>query len=191
MMDVLLATTELEAVNIVLSSIGADPVNTLDEDADVDVANAVRMLKYTSRNIQRKGWDFNKGEYTFTPDTWTQKIRWDDTIISFEPSDGGQYSKRGGYLYDMVNQTDRFEKAVTGTVTVALDFDDLPDTFKNYIAIKAAVDYQMQYLADGSVSQDLQMQLMDAHADVVEYDLRMGDYNMLQLTSIANVLERT
>lgn len=187
----LLATTKLEAVNIILSSIGADPVNTLDEDADVDVANALRMLTSTSRNIQRKGWDFNKGAYTFTPDVWSKKIKWNETIISFEPDDGGQYSSRGGYLYDMANQTDKFEKPVTGTVTVALDFEDLPDSFRNYIALRAAVDYQMQYLADGSVSQDLQMQLADAHADIVEYDLRMGSYNMLQLTSIANVLERT
>lgn len=187
----LLATTKLEAVNIILSSIGADPVNTLDADADVDVANAVRMLDSTSRNIQRSGWAFNKGKYTFRPDNWTKKIRWDDTIISFEPDDGRQYARRSGYLYDMENQTEQFEKPVSGTATVAVEFEDLPDAFRNYIAIRAAVDYQMQYMADASVSQDLQIQLAEARADITEYDIRTANTNMLQLTSIANVLERT
>lgn len=187
----LLATTKLDAINIILSSIGADPVDSIDADVDVDVANALRMLEATSRNVQRQGWDFNKGTYTFNPDINTHKIQWDNTIIGFKSDDGNSYSVRNGYLYDMTNQTFIFENSVTGTVTVALDFDDLPDCFKNYIALRAAMDFQMQYLADGSVSQSLQMQVQEAQSDIVDYDLHMGSYNMLNLTSIANVLQRT
>ena len=54
----LMALTELDAINLMLSSIGSDPVSDLDE-TDVDVANAKRILEDTSRNIQRQGWDFN------------------------------------------------------------------------------------------------------------------------------------
>lgn len=187
----LLATTKLEAVNIILSSIGADPVNALDTEADVDVANAARMLESASRNIQRQGWPFNRGAYTFRPDNWTKKIRWDNTIISFEPDDGRPYGRRDGYLYDMENQTETFDKPVSGTATVAVEFEDLPDAFRNYIAVRAAVDYQMQYMGDANVSQDLQAQLAEARADVVEYDIRTARANMLQLTHIASVLERT
>lgn len=55
----LTATTTLDAINIILSSIGADPVNTIDTEIDVDTANAMRMLERASRDIQRRGWDFN------------------------------------------------------------------------------------------------------------------------------------
>ena len=187
----MIATTKLEAINIILASIGADPVNTIDAEADVDVANALRMLNYTSRNIQRQGWDFNKAEVTLEPDVENKMIRINPTTISFRATDGGQYGTRSGYLYDVANQTNKFDKPVTGELTVALDFEDLPDAFKNYIAIKAALDYQMQYMADASVSQDLQMQLAEAHSDIVSYDMNMGSYNMLQLTNIANTLQRS
>ena len=185
----LLATTKLEAVNILLSAIGADPVDSLDTEIDVDVANAVRMLDTTSRNVQRKGWDFNRGTYTFTPDANTHRIRWNNTIISYQFY-GGLYAIRDGYLYDMTGQTFEFPGPVSCTVTVALDFDELPDCFRNYIALKAALDFQMQYLADGNVSAVLQSQVAEAQSDLVDYDLHMGDYNMLQLTNIAHVLER-
>ena len=187
----LMATTKLEAINIILASIGADPVNTIDAEADVDVANALRILDYTSRNIQRKGWDYNKCEIELKPDLNTKKIKINPTIISFRATDGGQYSTRSGFLFDMVNQTNEFEKPVTAEITVFLDFEDLPDAFKNYIAIKAALDYQMQYMADASVSQDLQQQFMEAQSDIVDYDMHMGSYNMLQLTNIASTLQRS
>lgn len=185
----LLATTKLDAVNIILSAIGADPVDNLDTEIDVDVANALRMLDATSRNIQRKGWDFNRSSYTFTPDANTHRIRWNNTIISYQFY-GGLYTVRGGYLYDMARQTFEFSRPVTATVTVAVDFDELPDCFRNYVALKAALDFQMQYLADGNVSAVLQSQFAEAQSDLVDYDLHMGDYNMLQLTSVAHVLER-
>lgn len=187
----MMATTKLEAVNIILASIGADPVNTIDAEADVDVANALRILDYTSRNIQRKGWDFNQGTFELKPDKTTKKIRINPTIISFKATDGGQYSTRSGFLFDMVNRTNEFDKPVQAEITVALDFEDLPDAFKNYIAIKAATDYQMQYMADASLSQDLQQQLLEAQSDLVSYDMNMGSYNMLNLTSIANTLQRS
>ena len=208
----LIATTKLDAINIILASIGADPVNSImstvssmvgyssssdliesqlsSGDVDVDVANAIRMLDTTSRNIQRKGWDFNRGEFTLTPDPNTKRIRMNSSVISFKATDGGQYGIRGGALYDMVKHTDKFDKNVTGELTMFLDFEDLPDAFRNYIAIKAACDFQMQYLADASVSQSLQQQLMEAHSDIVDYDMHMGNYNMLQLTSIASMLDR-
>lgn len=208
----LIATTKLDAINIILASIGADPINSImgtmntlvgssstsdlvesqiaSGDVDVDVSNAVRMLDTTSRNIQRKGWDFNRGEYTLTPDVNSKRIRMNPSVISFKAKDGGQYGIRGGFLYDMQKHTDKFEKPVNGELTMFLDFEDLPDAFKNYIAIKAACDFQMQYLADASVSQSLQQQLMEAHSDIVDYDMNMGNYNMLQLTSIASMLDR-
>ena len=50
--------TELDAINFMLSAIGSDPINTLVDDTDVDVANAKRILEQVSRSIQRQGWDF-------------------------------------------------------------------------------------------------------------------------------------
>lgn len=187
----LLATSELDAINIILSSIGADPVNTIDEEIDVDVANARRILDKTSRDIQRKGWDFNSYTLSLTPDKYTNKIQWIPTIISFKATDGGTYAKRGEYLYDIQRQTYEFAKSINITAVMAISFDDLPDAFRNYIAARAALDFQAHYMGDQVVSQDLAASLQEAYQDIVSYDMNMGDYNMLQMTGVAPVLERS
>lgn len=183
--------SELDAINIILSSVGSDPVNSLDDEADVDMANAKNLLEQTSRNIQRKGWDFNTYTYTMKPDVYTKKILWDNRIIKFKSRDGNTYAKRGNYVYDMTNQTFEFENDIVLTAILALDFEDLPDCFKNYIAARAAIDFQARYFGDQQVSQDLQYNMQEAYQDIVQYDMDMGSYNMLNLTNVSSVLERT
>lgn len=186
----LLSITKLEAINIILSSIGNDPIDTIDENVDIDVTNAVNLLEKISRNTQRQGWDFNKGVYTLYPDTNTQKIRWDNRILKFTSSNG-TYAKRGDYLYDITNQTFKFSDKVELEVIMVVDFEDLPDCFKNYITAQAAIEFQQKYLGDESISNILQYNMQEAKADIVQYDMDMGDYNMLRLTNIAEVLTRT
>ena len=183
--------TKLDAINMILSAIGSDPVNALETDTDADVANALRLLEKSNRDIQRKGWDFNKGTYTFYPDAISKKIRWDDTIITFESSDSNTYVKRGEFLYDATNQTFLFKDKVELTVIIAVDFEDLPDCFKSYITAKTAMAFQFRYLGDTNISQQLLMEVEEAYQDIVSYDMNMGSYNMLQLTNIAEVLVRT
>lgn len=187
----LFALTKLDAVNLILSSVGSDPVDSIDTESDIDVSNAVRLLDTESRNIQRKGWDFNTGTYTFTPDKISQQIYWDSRILSHKATDGNSYIQKDGYLYNATDRTFKFTKDVELEVTMLLEFEELPDCFKNYIARKAAMAFQVRFMGDTSISQFLQMELQEAYQDIVDYDLNMGDYNMLQLTNIAEVLQRT
>ena len=187
----LTATSKLDAINIVLSSIGADPVNTIDEEIDVDVANAVRMLERTSRDIQRKGWDYNTYALTLSPLAFTNRIPWIPTIISFQAADGGSYAKRGDYFFAMTRQTPEFTADIQISAIMAVDFDDLPDCFRNYIAAKTALDFQAHYMGDSTIAGDLSLAVQEAYQDIVSYDMNMGDYNMLQMTGVTPVLERS
>lgn len=187
----LTATTLLDAINIILSSIGADPVNTVDTEIDVDTANAMRMLERTSRDIQRKGWDFNTYALTLSPDAFSGRIAWIPTILTFKAVDGGSYAKRGDAFYDITNQTAAFTRDIQLTAVMAVDFDDLPDPFKNYIAAKAALDFQARYMGDSAIAQDLALSLQEAYQDIVSYDMNMGDYNMLRMTGVTPALERS
>lgn len=187
----LTATSRLDAINIVLSSIGAAPVNTINTEIDVDVANADRMMERVSRDIQRKGWDYNTYELTLEPDTFTRRIPWITTILSFKATDGGAYAKREGFFYDRAQQTFDFLKPIQITAIMAQDFDDLPDCFKNYIAAKSALDFQSHFMGDSTVAQDLSFAVEEAYRDIVAYDMNMGDYNILQMTGVTPVLERS
>lgn len=187
----LTATSKLDAINIILTSIGASPVNSIDTEIDVDVANATRMMERVSRDIQRKGWDFNTYALTLSPDHFTKRITWMPTILTFKAMDGGSYAKRGDYLYDITNQTFTFTQDIQINAVMAQNFDDLPDTFKNYIAAKTALDFQSHYMGDSGVAQDLALTVQEAYQDIVSYDMNMGDYNILRMTGITSVLERS
>lgn len=52
-------TTELEAVNAMLSAIGEAPVATVDDNEDEDVLLVVRTLRNAAREVQAQGWKFN------------------------------------------------------------------------------------------------------------------------------------
>ena len=58
-MQMLYASSELDAINLILSSVGESPVNSLAESQSVDVDNAISTLEGVSRTIKRKGWEFN------------------------------------------------------------------------------------------------------------------------------------
>ena len=55
-------TSELQAVNIMLSSIGEAPVNSITGTTTVDVSTAKNILDETSMSIQSQGWHFNTHE---------------------------------------------------------------------------------------------------------------------------------
>ena len=187
----LLVTSELEAVNIILSSVGADVVDSIDTDVDVDVSNACRMLERVSRDIQRKGWDFNTETVVMHPSKTTKRILWDNTLLSYKATDGKTYVKRGDYLYNITDSTYEFDNSVELKVIRAVDFDDLPDVFRNYIAAKAAYSFQQRYMGDNNASQDLMMEVQELYADIVDYEIHMGNYNMLQFIQPTNVMQRT
>ena len=187
----LIATTKTDAINTMLSSIGYAPVNNIDDDTDVDVANAIRMLDHFSRDIQRKGWDYNTIKRTYNPDTLTKRIRWDETLISWKADDGNTYVKKDNYFYDTANDTFEFTQPITLTAIIAVDFSDLPDCFKNYITARASVSYQARYMGDTNLSNDLQTEAGEAWQDIVAYDMNMGSYNMLRLSGVSDTLTRS
>ena len=52
-------TTQLEAVNTMLSTIGEAPVNSLTGSLPVDASMAVNILNEVNREVQSAGWKFN------------------------------------------------------------------------------------------------------------------------------------
>ena len=62
-------TTQLQAVNSMLSTIGEAPVNSLDSGL-VDAETAETVLNEVSRDVQSFGWNFNtEPDYVFNPNS--------------------------------------------------------------------------------------------------------------------------
>lgn len=172
-----------------ITSIGGSPVNTLEDSGNVDVINSLSILDRVSRQVQSKGWDYNTFTLSIQGDILNNyEVLWDDSWLTWEPK---TYIKRNGKLYDKTNDTYQFENPININAIIGLNFEDLPEVFKTYITIKAAILFQTTYMGDATVIQGLQQELQLASQDIVGYDMSMDDYNMLQLTGIASNLARS
>lgn len=173
--------TELEAVNMCLAAIGESPVNTLSNTGLADVASARAKLLEFSRTIQSTGWNFNTEEQfplsrasdgTITAPANTLKASIDRTVSS------AQVALRGQKIYDRANHTYIFTQDLKATIVFFLDWDELPQAARQYIAICAARSFQGSNLSSDTLdklTEDDELKALIALKDAEGDD---GDYNM-------------
>lgn len=146
-------TTELEAVNTIISSIGESPINSLDEQPTHDVVLAINTLKEVSTEVQSEGWNWNTDDdYPLVPNLDNEIVLPTNVIRvhlrdSFNPLD---VVLRGQRLYDRANHTYKFTEPLFATITFLLPFEELPETARRYIVIRTARLFQDR--AVGAVS---------------------------------------
>ena len=129
-------TTELEAVNTMLSGIGEAPVNSLSE-VTADVSLARHILNETSREVQLEGFQWNvEDNYPLTPDIHGL-IKLHPSIVRVhfrEPSDR-ELTIRGNQVYDRINHTFTFPQgtAIFCTVTRVLGIRPISSSLQRRI----------------------------------------------------------
>ncbi|MFN3582781.1 hypothetical protein [Phenylobacterium sp.] len=159
-------TTELDAVNEMLVSIGQAPVNTLAVSGIRDVNIARGELLKVSRQVQLIGWNWNTDEgYTLTPDI-DGHISLPEGLLKFEPMDRSRQlvqrrnPAKGLGLYDKDRLSFEFDEPVKIKAVWGFPFDDLPESARNYVAISAARKFQAQTIGsqalDGFKAEDEQ-----------------------------------
>ncbi len=151
-MNLIVPTSELEAVNIMLGTIGETPVNTLDGVVSVDAAMARDGLRTFSRQTQSRGYWFNTDDtYTFTLNA-DGKVPVPQNLLAVRPIRGGpQLVPRAGFLYDRAAQTDTFTTAPQAEAVWGFDFDTLPESARRFITVSAARTFQAQVLGSDAL----------------------------------------
>lgn len=173
-------SNKLDAVNEILSAVGSSPVNSLEEELNVDVLNAVRILDSVSKEIQSRGWDFNiEDSVALLPDVDTNLVPCPNNYLRFVSS-GYKLIRRSGYFFDILSQTNEFPEGLTlDTLVRELDFEELPEVFRKFITCRAARIFQMRYLTSDDLNKHLMTEESSAYADIIDYDLTTGNYNIL------------
>ena len=143
-MTITTRTTELEAVNTILSTIGEAPLSTLTGSLPVDGTTAKNILNEISREVQSAGWHFNtQYKVDLTRDT-SNKVPIGTDVVRVELSnryDKSSYDvvQRGNYLFNLAKNSDIFDQDFTeNTLIYLLDFDKLPEQARRYITIRSA-----------------------------------------------------
>ena len=184
-------TTELEAINTMLSTIGESPVNTVEDTGNVDVVIARQILQTVSREVQARGWHFNTEiNYTITPDSDGYLVL-PKTVLKVDtvyPDSSKDVVVRGSKLYDRENHTYVFTDAVKVDMTVLLTFDELPEVARNYVTIRASRIFQERVVGSDTLqafnSQDearAMVSLMEYEADTADLNILSGNYSVYRI----------
>ena len=175
-------SSELEAINVMLAACDEAPVASTALTGLYPLDNARAILSETSRVVQSTGWKFNtEYEYPLSRDLNDNiplppgmlKVDVDNKWTKVDPV------QRGSRLYDAKDHSYVFDENLTATVVFLLPWDDLPQSARHYITIRAArtmqgrssvADTTYRYSAD-----DEQVAYLALSGDEAE----AGDANML------------
>ena len=184
-------TTELEAINTMLSTIGESPVNMVEDTGNVDVVIARQILQSVSREVQARGWHFNtEKNYTITPDSAGYLVL-PNTVLKVDtvyPDSSKDVVVRGSRLYDREKHTYVFTDAVKVDMTILLTFDELPEVARNYVTIRASRIFQERVVGSDTLhafnSQDearAMVSLMEYEADTADLNILSGNYSVYRI----------
>ena len=129
-------TTELEAVNTMLSAVGEPPINYLDGQKNADAAISRNILTEISRDVQMQGWHFNtQRNVTLSPGADTFITLSDNVVrvdIEYWTSRGSSVStdsrditQRGAKLFNRTDNTYAFTTDVKASI--GMNFQSLLD----------------------------------------------------------------
>ena len=179
-------TTELQAVNQMLSVIGEAPVNTITGTITTDVSVAKNILDETSMTVQSMGWNFNTHyAYTLTKDI-DNKVPLPSNCVQADASAQYRYLNivmRDGYLYNITDSTDVFgTSSVLPTCDLVLvqQFEQLPEYARQYIAAKSARRFASRYIGDKGLTELAGNDEQEALSAFQQADSRSADANILE-----------
>jgi|TARA_X000001388_G_scaffold33845_1_gene23880 hypothetical protein len=188
-------STELDAVNQILSAVGQAPVTTLDLQ-NPEVYTTLQTLRDVSREVQSEGWYFNtEHDVEFTPNS-SDEIPVADDILQIDANreahlDNFAIIVKDGKLYDKYHHkhSDRdefkFPATILGTgdhlhcdVVYFYQFNNLPYAFQAHVIAKSARKVATKLVGNTDLVRVLSIDEEQTKAALMEYETRQGDYSM-------------
>ena len=191
-------TTQLQAVNILLSTIGEAPVSSLSSGL-LDAETAETLINEVSRNVQSTGWNFNTElNLTISPNEAgevvlpVEYVRADlaQSLTKFRSSTE-EYILRGQRMYDKVKHSFIISKPLKLDVVTLLNFAYLPEVARRYITAKASRIFQERVVGSDTLSAMNRQDETEALYALREMEGDNGDYNIFDDYGTASVLDRT
>ena len=150
-------TTELEAVNTILSTIGEAPINSLTGTLPVDATTAKNVLSEINREVQSAGWHYNSHYKVDLSRDGDSKIPIGTDVLRVELNI--KYSKtsydvvqRDSFLYNLAKNSETFDQDFEdNTIVYLLDFTKLPEQARRYITIRSARVFHDRTLGSGTL----------------------------------------
>lgn len=187
-------TTELDAVNIMLGTIGESPINSIEAASGVsDAVIARQILNEVSIQVQEEGWHFNvETNFELSPAYPSKEIFVPENCIEVDAEDTRvDLAIRGNRLYDRINHTYEFESAIKCNIVLMLPFEELPQAARHYVTIRSARVFQQRVVGSQVLGSFTEKDEMRARMALRRYESKTADYNILTGNySVMRVLDR-
>ena len=188
-------TTELEAVNTLLSIIGEAPVSQITSNTGVDVSIALQILGETNVEVQSRGWHYNtEVEKTLVRDSNNKiPVSSNDVQVDAYKDYRLEYdiTLRNGFLYDLKNKTDVFTSSIVVDEVAVQQFEHIPEYARKLIICKAGRKFQARMVGSSELAGFTQQDENEATINAERSDAANGDYNLLSgNTSTYNIINR-
>jgi hypothetical protein len=188
------ATTELEAVNTMLTTIGESPVNTISEST-ADTRIAYIILGEVNRATQIRGWHWNtESDVTLTPDGTTKEITLATDVVRVDVDERTYTNvdviQRGTRLYDKKNHTYQFTSPLKAEVVYLRPFSEMPEQARYYIIVRSARLFQQRMIGDATGSAFSSEEETTALLALQNAEDETADYNILDQYDIGKVTSR-
>ncbi len=171
-------------------SVGESPVNTLTVQSP-EVAIAQSTLRQVCREVQAEGWKFNtETEYPINLDSNNHCIIPNNVLQidlnHFKHLNDYDVVKRSDNgimkLYDLIKHRFNFENTSEDKLYVdiiwMIDFEDVPQAFKDYITTRASRIASNRMINDPKAAELMTTDEALSRALAVEYDTNQADYNV-------------
>lgn len=181
-------TTELEAVNVMLATIGEAPVNSLSGTLPVDVSNAVAVLKEVRRKVLALGWWFNTDNKVQSALDGDNNITLASNVLRAEltyPDPSIVLVQRGTRLYNAETQSYVFTSAPKLNLVYLLDWTELPEQARQYIMHRAARIYQARWVGSPELDSSASRDEMQAHAELRNAEADAANHNIFNSYQMA------
>ena len=174
--------TELDSVNILLAAVGEAAVSSLETATTVDVTQAKNLISNINREVQQKGWHFNtEWDVVLSLDS-DSRIPLGTSVLSvYSPTKLTTIRGREGspFLYDLDNNTFIWTTSINDAVTITLlDFEDIPQTARQYITTKAARVFQEEIIGQVSAETVNRQEEAEAYADLLDDEGERSGFNV-------------
>jgi len=181
-------STELDAVNQILSSVGQAPVTTLDLQ-NPEVGIVLNTLREVNKLVQSEGWVFNtERHYKLTADSVTFEIEYPDNALSIDTHrhthmDDYNPVRRNGKLYDRNKHTYEWKdgdaaREITCDIIWYWDFTEVPPSIQAYITARAARLCAVRMVGDQTLYALLEAEELSARAAAIEHETQQGDLSI-------------
>ena len=182
--------TELEALNFLLSHVGAAPVSSTNNPLP-DLASAQLRLHESMVWTQKRGWFFNRLYYqTQEPDESTGEIELPTNILKIISPYPEFVIARDDKAFSPIRNSFEFTEALTMDLVMLMDWEEIPGSAQDCVLYRAAQQMILHELEDTNKAALLQNDFELAYIELQKEDLQIHQRNMATVPSVQRFLHR-